>query len=258
MMNTELQDATLDAIKLDKGRHKSVAEGMCVMEATAWLAGEKHSDGPLSACPVLGAYLRPLSDNATFSQRQDLLPFIPRLIGSTSKRYMNRRAQYLVRQAVTVFLPLMYKELQRPEIAAPLHKLPADATIRELYNAARSARQCIGAGRAGAANDEVIYAIKTVAASYSTVAAAAIGDVPLAADKALSAIATKKRRRSARQQLWQAALAALDGALAIGPAGPATLTPDMIERLSAYWARGSTDRNVCSRKAAVAKQKDDK
>jgi hypothetical protein len=204
------------------------------MEATAFLAGEKHSDSPQSACPVLSAYLRPLSDKATRFQRQDLLPFIPRLIGSTSKKYKHQRMQYLVRQAVTVFLPLMFDELQRPEIAAPLHKLPADATIRELYNAAHSARQCIGAGCAAVATDTVLYAIGEVKASCITMAAAAIGNVPSAANKALSAIAIKKRRRSAKQKLWQAVLAVLDGALAIGPSGPAKLTPEMEQRLATY------------------------
>jgi hypothetical protein len=156
------------------------------------------------------------------------------LIGSTSKKYKHQRMQYLVRQAVTVFLPLMFDELQRPEIAAPLHKLPTDATIRELYNAAYRARQCIGAGRAAVATDTVLYAIGEVKASCITMAAAAIGNVPSAANKALSAIAIKKRRRLAKQELWQAALAALEGALAVGPSGPAKLTPEMEQRLAAY------------------------
>jgi hypothetical protein len=41
-----------------------------------------------------------------------------------------------------------------------------------------------------------------------------------------------------KHKLWNAALAVLDGALQIGPAGPATLTPAMIERLKAYGQLG--------------------
>jgi hypothetical protein len=147
---------------------------------------------------------------------------------------MVRRGQYLARQAVSVFLPLMYDELQRPEIAAQLRKLPIDATLIEASNTVCNVRRCYGAGRAAVATDDAIYAIGNAAASYSTTAAAAVGRVVLAAYNALSAIATKKHRKSARQKLWEAALAALDGALNIGPSGPATLTPDMIERLKAY------------------------
>jgi hypothetical protein len=234
MTEFEWPSVTLDVIELSRGRHKSGADGMSPMEAAAWLAGERHSDHPDCTCPVIAAYVRRISDWASDEQRQQLGAFLPRLIGSRSAEHMAHRGEYFARQAVTVFLPLMYNELERPEIALQLHKLPINATMMELHNTACNLRRCYGAGLAAVATDDAIYAIGNAMASFSTSAAAAVGRCALAAYDALSAVAARKHRKSGRQKLWLAALAALDGALAIGPAGPATLTPDMIERLKAY------------------------
>ena len=46
--------ATIDieALVLQKGAHRSAAEGMCIMEAVAYVAGEPFSDHPSCASPV--------------------------------------------------------------------------------------------------------------------------------------------------------------------------------------------------------------
>jgi hypothetical protein len=38
---------------LSHGSHDRREDGMCLMEAVAFLAGERHSDRPVCACPVL-------------------------------------------------------------------------------------------------------------------------------------------------------------------------------------------------------------
>lgn len=43
----------LDGIVLKEGSHEARERGVCAMEAVAWLAGEKHSDAPRCACPVI-------------------------------------------------------------------------------------------------------------------------------------------------------------------------------------------------------------
>jgi hypothetical protein len=234
MTKFEWPPVTLDVIELSRGRHKSAAEGMSAMEAAAWLAGEKHSDHPDCTCPVIAAFVNRISDWAYDEQRQQLRTFLPRLIGSRSAEHMAHRGEYFARQAVTVFLQLMYDQLERPEIVLQLHKLPIDATMMELRKTACNVRLCYGAGLAAVATNDAIYAITNAMTSYSTGAAAGAGRCALAAYDALSVVAARKYRKSCRQKLWQAALAALDGALAIGQAGPATLTPAMIERLKAY------------------------
>ena len=48
----------LDTITLDSGSHDRRTDGVCVMEAVAWWAGEDHSDRPECVSPVIGAFLR--------------------------------------------------------------------------------------------------------------------------------------------------------------------------------------------------------
>jgi len=45
----------LDAITLASGAHDRRTDGVCVMEAVAWWAGEDHSDRPECASPVIAA-----------------------------------------------------------------------------------------------------------------------------------------------------------------------------------------------------------
>ena len=45
----------LDAITLARGAHDRRTDGVCVMEAVAWRAGEDHSDRPECASPVIAA-----------------------------------------------------------------------------------------------------------------------------------------------------------------------------------------------------------
>lgn len=44
----------LDTIVLDKGTHDTRANGVCVMEAVAWYAGEDHSDAPACVSALAG------------------------------------------------------------------------------------------------------------------------------------------------------------------------------------------------------------
>ena len=40
---------------LANGGHKSADDGMCLMEAVAYVAGEPHSDSPACASPILAS-----------------------------------------------------------------------------------------------------------------------------------------------------------------------------------------------------------
>ncbi len=48
----------LDTLQLAKGGHDDPGQGLCLLEAAAYLAGEKHSDHPACVSPILGAVLR--------------------------------------------------------------------------------------------------------------------------------------------------------------------------------------------------------
>ena len=67
----------LDTITLDSGSHDRRTDGVCVMEAVAWWAGEDHSDHPECVSPVIGAFLRSWNDALPDGDRQQLRRWIP-------------------------------------------------------------------------------------------------------------------------------------------------------------------------------------
>lgn len=85
------------AIRLSKGSHHSPKTGMCVMECVAYIAGERHTDKPMCACPVISQFAISLNDVAHEHQRQRLLPFIMRLANSNvhSGKIKGQRAKFL-------------------------------------------------------------------------------------------------------------------------------------------------------------------
>src|SRR6185312_3074701 len=68
---------------LSLGAHGNVKDGMCAMEAVAYVAREPWSDHPECACPVLSAFMRSWNDGLPDDERTSLLlPLIPRLVGT--------------------------------------------------------------------------------------------------------------------------------------------------------------------------------
>ena len=63
-------------ITLESGSHGSRAAGLCLLEAVAYFAGERHTDRPQCTCRVLGAYGRALNDRLMDEERQLLRPLI--------------------------------------------------------------------------------------------------------------------------------------------------------------------------------------
>src|SRR5690606_28922278 len=78
----------IDKIILSKGAHSNRNDGMCAMEAVAYVAGEPHTDHPQCACPVVSTFVRGLNDAiADDSRRTELLRHrIPKLVGSRSDK----------------------------------------------------------------------------------------------------------------------------------------------------------------------------
>jgi len=70
-------------ILLTAGDHSSPSDGLCLMEAVALFAGERHGDWPACVCPVLIEFGRVLNDTMPDRWRTDLLlPLIPALVGT--------------------------------------------------------------------------------------------------------------------------------------------------------------------------------
>lgn len=70
------------AIKLSGGGHESPQEGMCAMEAVAYLAGEVHSWKPRCACPMIAELMVAVNDSGSQWDRDALLPYVLQVIGT--------------------------------------------------------------------------------------------------------------------------------------------------------------------------------
>ena len=78
-------------IRLAPGAHGSPGDGVCVVELASLIANEEFSDRPRCVCPVVGSFLRGLNDRAAHAERQRLVPYAPRIVGSRAGRSITRR-----------------------------------------------------------------------------------------------------------------------------------------------------------------------
>ena len=119
--------AELCRIGISRGSHDSQADGMCLMEATAWLAGERHSDAPVCACPTFTRYGIRLNDAywPTDKDRTEALCDLPALLLNTRTHdveLMRKRAYALTDGAIRRVLPLMLDAIKRPDDAKRLRE----------------------------------------------------------------------------------------------------------------------------------------
>ena len=153
---------------LASGSHKSYEDGMCILEAASYVAGEPWSDTPQCACPVIGVLLRSWNDGLPDDATRDRLlkALIPQIVGTRSTAAVEERRSYLaldwlVRVHAPAWLDL------RPELTAHAKAL------RELESIADSAG-AIAAGKvAHAAGDAARAAAATAAGDAAWAAAAA-------------------------------------------------------------------------------------
>ena len=82
---------------LGKGSHDGLEDGMCVMEAAAYVAGEPWSAQPLCACPTITAFMASWNDSLPSDAERDRLlkPLIPLLVGTRSTPAVEARRSYM-------------------------------------------------------------------------------------------------------------------------------------------------------------------
>jgi len=107
-------------VVLSRGAHVVPEDGMCAMEAVAWLAGEAHSDVPACASPVISAYVRHLNDSMPADQRQRLLDFLPRIVGSLDPTREHARTEVFAWAAIQKFAPAALRSAGMHKHAAEL------------------------------------------------------------------------------------------------------------------------------------------
>ena len=189
---------------------------MCVMEAVAYVAGEKHTDRPECACPVIAAFLRTWNDSITDDARRTelLAPLVPRLVGSRRTAAVEqRRADLALDWFVRVQTPawLALSDTLRPHAAAlrglaPLTSAAACRSAQTTLDEARSASAAASAARVAAWDARVAAGAAASAAAWD-----AAWDAWAAAwDAAWDAWAAASAAASAA---WAAASAASTAAL---------------------------------------------
>src|SRR5262245_26482041 len=101
----------IDKIVLKYGSHTRREDGMCAMEAVAWLAREPHSDRPKCTCPVIAAFVRRFNDRLRNDEERTRLlrPFLPDLIGTrASKDVMTRRGYLAADWSIRALIPILF------------------------------------------------------------------------------------------------------------------------------------------------------
>lgn len=86
----------LSQITLRHGSHPTREDGVCAMEAVAWLAGEEHSDAPACACPVITRLI--VSWNDSLQEDADrnrlLKPLLPLIVGTRASPAVEQHRSY--------------------------------------------------------------------------------------------------------------------------------------------------------------------
>lgn len=227
----------LSGVELKSGGHESVEDGMCAMEAVAWLAGEPHSDHPACASPVLAAYVRRLNDSMRDDQRQKLKPYLAKLIGSAAPALDAERTRVLAWAALTEFAPAglrtigLVEHADRMASTTKYHWVAAVtaaeyAAVTAAEYAARAAEYADECTSCEYANHVVEYAVTV--AEYSVTAAEDADECTADATEYAAASAEYVAARAANaahlahaahaapaNNVWDLALAALDRALAV-------------------------------------------
>ncbi len=91
--------------RLDKGGHDTPTDGLCFMEAVAYVRGVPHTDHPSCVAPVLGAFGRGLNDILPDDLRQELIPLIPLIPGTADDGRDETRSYLALDWLIRTWLP---------------------------------------------------------------------------------------------------------------------------------------------------------
>lgn len=216
--------ADLDGIHLGHGPHYSREEGMCLMEAVSYIAGESHTDRPECACPVLAAFGRVWNDALDDSDRNRLLrPFIRRLIGTRSTPKVEERRAYMATDwAVRTCAPVWLRAAGLEDAAGALETLApltsADA-CRDALPTIEQVREAAGAAAGVAAPAAARTAVTDVARVSARAAGGAAAWAAAAAGGAF-AVRTAAGAAAWEADVYAAGAAALAGAVYVAVDAP--------------------------------------
>ena len=205
----------LAVFSLSKGKHNSAAEGVCAMEAVAWLEGLEHTDAPACTCPVIATAVRVMNDKLSDMDRQRLVAYLPRLVGTVSGLKVERERAAIFAQTAGEIFAARVRETGLTKLAANF----ADAYQRQDWLVAASIALNIAlASRV----TQVICAANSAGNALSTIAHSNFSDATYYAVVVIDA-------------LFQDALfSTLDIALAHGPQSPLRFSQPLDARVADY------------------------
>ena len=207
--------AFLDSLTLLHGAHEPDGQ-MCVMEAVAFIAGEKWSDHPTCASKVISDFLRGWNDGMDDTDRQMLKPYIPRLVNTAGTSAQERERSWMALDwYCRVSAPAW---LRLAKLDAEAQAIEATAPITD----SKSAKAAQTALNAASAKARAAWA-----AAWAAAGAAARAAAGAAAWDAAWAAAGAAARAAAGAAAWDAAWAAA-WAAARAAAGAAALRPTVV------------------------------
>ena len=179
-----MRELDLETLVLTAGAH-APGDQFCIMEATAYIAGEPWSDHPRCVSPVLGAFGRAWNDSMRSDAERDALKqYIPRMIGTAGdSKADKRRASLAIDWLVRVYTPAFLRLAKLDEHADRLAALPP--TADEVY--AASVQDDIAAAWAAAEAAATADWAASRAASAASRAASAVSRAAWSAAEAASA-----------------------------------------------------------------------
>jgi hypothetical protein len=226
MIIIESKLAEVLALHLSELNHESIEQGLCVMEAVSYVAGEPWSDAPKCACPVISVFLRSWNDGLPSDAERDRLlkPLISQLVDTKSTKEVEERRSYLALDwLVRVYTPKWLdlvpslashaKALRDLEEIADLAGVTAAGKLTAAVRAA--VRAAVGAATWDAARDAAGAAVRAAvrAAAWDAAWAAAWDAAGDAAWAAAWAAAWDAVRAAAWAAAWDAVRAAAGAAL---------------------------------------------
>ena len=187
-------------VRLVAGAHPATSKEMCIMEAEAYIAGERHSDHPNCVSPMLAMIARRVNDYMTQEERDE---FIAPMLGTFAGTRGNKdteieRGYIIVDYHFRIFLPMLLDAWHFKEAASlfrGLNKIADKKSGSAALDAldARAALDALAALAARAALD-ALDALDALAALDALDARAALAALDaLAALAALDALAARRR-----------------------------------------------------------------
>jgi hypothetical protein len=217
-----------EALTLAKGDHPDRSNGLCSMEAAAWLAGETHTDHPACVSPIIAAFVRRWNDDLDDDARNRLIkPLVPKILNTAGDAKLETRREWMIRDwQIRVYTPAMLRLAKIDVEAKSLAELPEvvdteslNAAVKALtpartkaaaaWDAAWAAAWDAAGDAAGAAAGDAAWAAAAGAAAWAAAGAAAGAAAWAAAGAAAWVAAGDAAWVAARAAAWAAAGAAL-------------------------------------------------